>query len=761
MARLLRTIFLIFAVAASTASAAEPSVDTGVGSSLERPNVIIVLLDDVGFAASSTFGGPIPTPNYEAIAAGGARYNRFHTTAMCSPTRASLLTGRNPHRVGMGRITNLAFDASGYNSVIPDEAATIADILRDNGYATGWFGKNHVTPLWETTPVGPFDRWPSGLGFDYYYGFMPGAIDQFSPTLVENNRAVATQFDENYILDRDLADRAIGWMREVNSYAPTKPFLLYLATGTAHEPQQAPREWIEKFRGKFDQGWDAMREESYQRQKSLGVIPSDAVNTPRPASIPAWESLNVEEKAVAARLMEVFAAQLAFFDNQFGRITQELKDSGEWENTLIIYIDGDNGATVEGGVTGSTIQGLNLVKPDISYMYETLDEMGGPRTFENVPVGFSWAMSSPFQWNKRVASHFGGTRDGLVIHWPGKIARPDVIRSQFLHVSDIAPTIYEAVGVNYPKRFNGVKQMSLDGVSFYNTFENPEASELRDSQYFEMLGNRGFYEKGWMASSIPPKANWERKRVPDAAEWDWSLFHIDTDFSQAEDLAALEPEKLAKLKSKFARAAETNHVFPIDNIPPRMMAKSPPPNPFGFPGRYKFFRNETWISNGAFPDVMNRPWSLRTKIRIDSGDSEGTIVAQGGNQGGWGLFQFKGRPTFLYTMPGTPSRSWRIAPREALAPGEHVIEIEVLPKSEKKGAGVKVTMTIDGEQAADGLIDATLLRHMPEEGVGIGHDPGTPLIYDYRSPFRFEGEIDYVEITLADEKNSTREGAHN
>ncbi|NOW45107.1 arylsulfatase A-like enzyme [Novosphingobium sp. SG751A] len=488
------------AIAQTVPPALTPIVAHAPVAPAGAPNVLIVLNDDVGFGAAGTFGGPIPTPAYDALAAQGLCYNRFHTTAMCSPTRAALLTGRNPHHVNMGTITNLAVNAPGYTGILPKSAASIGRVLQLAGYSTAWFGKNHITPEWESTPVGPFDRWPTGLGFDYYYGFMNGATSQWTPALNENTVSVDPPRQPGYILDRDLADHLIGWMRLHVSIAPTKPFFAYLAPGSAHEPHQAPPEWIARFKGHFDQGWDKVREETFARQKRMGIIPANAVLTPRPAEIPAWDSLNAKQKALAARLMEVHAAQRAYCDAQFARIVAALKEAGQWDNTLVLYIDGDNGASAEGGQEGSVLGALNGPQTTPAYDWGKLRDLGEPWSSENYPAGWAWAMDTPFQYFKQVASHLGGIRDGLVISWPKRIARPGEMRHQFGYVTDIAPTIYEAIGITPPETVDGVAQIKLDGQSLLY-LGHVDAPERHRSQYFEMLGNRAFYRDGWLRAS--------------------------------------------------------------------------------------------------------------------------------------------------------------------------------------------------------------------------------------------------------------------
>jgi len=686
------------------------------------PNVLLVLLDDVGFAAASTFGGPVPTPNYEALAAQGLRYNRFHTTAMCSPTRAALLTGRNHHRVEMGGIVNLAFGEEGYTSVIPKSAATLGRLLQLNGYSTAWLGKNHLTPDWEIAPSGPFDRWPNGLGFDYYYGFMGGATDQFAPNL----------------------------LRQQHVLTPGKPFFLYLAPGTAHVPLQAPKEWIAKFRGKFDQGYDALRQETFERQKRLGVIPEDAELTPRPDSIPSWDDLTAEQKAVGARLMEVFAAQLSYFDVQFGRITDEIKRLGEWENTLVVYIDGDNGPDGASGLYGTMVEGLNGAPEHVDYMYEHLDEMGGPYSFNGYPAGWAWATASPFQYGKTIASHLGGTRDGLVVSWPRRIRDEGGLRSQFLHVTDITPTLLDAIGIAPPKIVDGVDQMTFDGVSFTDTFDDPDAPQRHTRQYFEMLGNRAYYEDGWMASTTPPTLPWARRPPPPPDDYAWELYHLADDFSQARNLATENPEKLKELEAAFRDAARANHVLPMNNNPVARQRDSSL-KPYATLGRnhFEYYRGESFLPNAAFPDVRNRAWTLGVDLSMPDSAASGVLITQGGYDDGWGLFLFDGLPTFIYKANNLPGQQWRLTAGQLLAPGAHHVQLEIAPESGEPGAAATASLTVDGGAAVKARLGRTLPNTFTfSDGVGIGRDFRTALTREYELPFRFPGEIGMVTIDL-------------
>lgn len=571
-------IFTVYPIAlfAQTSDASAPQYTPDNWPKIDKPaanapNILLIMTDDVGFASTSTFGGAIPTPVLSALAETGVRYNNFNTTGMCSPTRAALLTGRDPHDVEMGNINNLATGYKGYTSVIPKSAGMVAEILRQQGYATAAIGKWHITPPWELSAFGPFDRWPSYMGFSYFYGFHGGDTDQFRPALFENTVAITPPENPQYILDFDLADHAIAWVRQQKAVAPDHPFFLYLAPGTAHTPHSAPREWLLKFRGKFDKGWDAIRLANFKRQKKLGIIPKDAVLTPRPDFLAAWDSLPLERKRVYARMMEAFAAALAFQDHEVGRVLESLKQSGELDNTLVIFLQGDNGASAEGGKQGLMAEEsvINGYEENFDYIAKHIDDIGGPLAHSHFPAAWAWAMNAPFQYYKQVASHFGGTRNAMVVNWKGHIERPAAIRDQFLFVTDLAPTILEAAGIAAPKTLNGVEQVPMGGLSFASTFTDPLATSPRDTQVFEVMQNAGIYHKGWMASTRPAAAPWlvtsKSLEVP-FEQRRWELYHIDRDFSQARDLADSHPAKLQELKRIFMVEAKKHNILPVHGI---------------------------------------------------------------------------------------------------------------------------------------------------------------------------------------------------
>jgi arylsulfatase A-like enzyme len=717
------------------------------------PNVLLIMTDDVGFAASSTFGGPIPTPTFDNLAAHGLRYNEFHTTALCSPTRAALLTGRNHHSVGAGVIEELATGYPGYNSIIPKSAATIGEVLRQNGYSTSWFGKNHNTPDWENTPIGPYDRWPNGMGFDYFYGFMGGETNQWAPTLTENRNAVEPPHDDpTYNLDKDLADHAINWLHVQHTIAPDKPFLMYFAPGTSHAPHDAPKAWIAKFKGQFDQGWDKLREESFARQKKAGVIPANAELTPRPPEIPAWDSLSPEQKAVEAHMMEVYAAALSYCDDEMGRVLQALRDSGQIDNTIIIYIQGDNGASAEGTLGGTTndLNALNGVSEPFAYTKTRVADMGGPQTASHYPVGWAWAMDAPFQWTKQIASHFGGTRNGMVVSWPGHIKQEGGLRSQFSSVIDIAPTLYDVIGITPPTEVNGVEQKPLEGSSLAYSFNAPDAPTHHREQYFEMLANRAIYKDGWMASTHPKRLPWS----PSIAHYDpdsytWELYHVADDYSQAHDLAAQQPAKLAEMKEEFYKEAAKYQVLPIDTRTIERTAQSARPSNMNGREHITYYPGPARYGPGAWPDLRNRSWSLSTEIEVTKSDASGMIVTEGGRFAGWGLMLFDGKPCFIYKHSMQAPDMLRIDAAKALAPGKHKLELTFTSDAPFGfGIGATAVLSVDGVEAAKGHIAATTRAFMSTDGAAIGHDTGTPLIDDYRLPFAFEGTIKQVDFYL-------------
>lgn len=713
------------------------------------PNVLIIMTDDVGFAASSTFGGPIPTLTFDTLASQGLRYNRFHTTALCSPTRAALLTGRNHHAVNAGVISEIATGRPGYNGILPEDAVTFGRVLKDNGYSTAFIGKNHSTPDWETGPDGPFDRWPNELGFDYFFGFHGGETDQWAPALVENRNLIEPPTnDPDYILDRDLADRTISWLRTQSSAAPDKPFLVYYAPGTAHGPHHAPRGWIDRFKGQFDQGWDRMREESFARQQKLGVVPANAKLTPRPSQIPAWDSLSPDQKKLYARMMEVYAAALAYADDQMSRVVDEIRQQGKLDNTLVIYIQGDNGASAEGGLGGTTneIAALGGVYEPLEFTLSKIDTLGGPMAFGHYPVGWAWAMDTPFQWTKQVASHLGGVRNGMVMSWPARIKDVGQVRSQFSHVVDIAPTLYDIIGIKVPASIDGTLITPLDGKSLAASFDSKTAPG-RDVQYFEMFGNRAIYDHGWIASTTPERLPWTPGKNVDAAKFKWELYNLDEDFSQADDLVAKFPKKLAELQATFEQEAKRNNVLPVQASIFDRLAGGIRPSPLQGRQQLRFYPGETRYSNAAFPDIRSKSWKISAAVNLGTAAESGTVVTQGGRFGGWGLVMLSGKPTFAYKRSSLPQDQYRLESPTALGTGEHRIDLDFAYDGGGMGKGGVVSMTVDGVEVARTRLEKTVMGAWTLEGATVGWDSGTPVLEDYRVPFPLAG-VRYIDFTL-------------
>ncbi len=662
------------------------------------PNVLLIMTDDVGFGAASTFGGPIPTPTFDALARAGLRYNEFHTTAMCSPTRAALLTGRNHHAVASGSISNIAVDEEGYTSVIPKSAGTIAQVLHQHGYDTAWLGKNHNTPVWETGPMGPFERWPNGMGFDYFYGFNAAATDQFAPELVENRNPVdPPNSDPAYHLDRDLADHLLHWLGVQHTVHPDHPFFAYLAPGSMHSPHQAPAEWIAKFTGRFDQGWDKLREQTFARQKQLGIIPKSAVLTPRPARLPAWDSLSDTQKRIYARMMEVAAAQLAHADYQIGRVIDALRAAGQLDNTLVIYLQGDNGASLE-SLRGSNneLQSLMGIEPTDAQVAEEIGRHGGPSAYGNYPAAWAWATNTPFQWGKQVASHLGGLRDGLVISWPKRIAAVGQIRSQFHHVIDVAPTIYEAVGISPPQVVDGCEQQPLDGVSMVYTFDHPDAPSTHHEQYFEMLGNRAYYKDGWIASTTPQVLPFDRSNTAvDPLTFSWELYDLREDYSQSRDVAAQYPAKLAELQADFDAAARKYHVYPLaSNIMGRLGA-GVRPSPIAGRTHFVYEAGETRYPPNSFPPIGNE-WAMTAHLNVTTAKPDGPLVVQGDVFGGIGLLLDHGRPTFLYNPSGRALERVVLSSPTPLSPGAHTVRVSTERSPASGARAARLTLAVDG-----------------------------------------------------------------
>ncbi len=714
------------------------------------PNVLVFLTDDVGFGACSTFGGPVPTPALDRLAAEGLRFTQFNTAAVCSPTRASLLTGRNPHNVAMGSLANRSTGFDGYTSVIPKSAGTIAQVLQRNGYGTGMFGKSHLTPEWETSHVGPFDRWPTGLGFDYFYGFLGYDTNMWAPSLVENTTFIdPPRGDPPAHFDALMADRTIHWIRQHRAIAPGRPYFGYYATGTAHSPHHAPPEWLGKFRGAFEHGWDAMREQTFARQRALGIVPPHATLTARADVLPAWDSLPLEERRTGARLMEAFAAALAHADHQVGRVLDAVREMGDAENTLVVFIQGDNGGSAEGGLQGLLFEQsyANGFDEDPGYVRERLDDVGGPAAYNHYPAGWGWAMNTPFQYYKQVASHFGGTRNGLVMSWPARIRDGGGVRTQFHFVSDVMPTILEAAGVTVPASIDGIAQDPLDGMSMLYVADNPDLPSRRTMQIFECLENFAIYEDGWIACTRPVDHPWQplaMRKGSDPERRQWELYDVRSDWSQAEDLAARHPDRLAQMQGLFWKQAKMHSILPIH---PPTQGREGCPTLGGSRRVFEYDTRLTRIAVDAAPHTPGCSFSIAADVVVGPAESSGVLVSQGGRFGGYVLFIRDGRPVFHYNAID-PCRFTVRAPA-SLDAGLHRIVAAFRADRPVPGTGGVVSLSVDGKEVARGRVERTLRSFMNSEGFNVGSDTITPVCEEYRlEDSTFDGELLKVVFTL-------------
>jgi arylsulfatase len=722
------------------------------------PNVLVVLLDDVGFGASSAFGGPVHMPTAERLAASGLEYTRFHTTALCSPTRQALLTGRNHHSVGMGCITEMATAAPGYSSLRSNTKAPLAEILKLNGYATAQFGKCHEVPVWQTSPVGPFDQWPTGGGgFEYFYGFIGGECNQYEPELFEGTTPVTPprRAEEGYHLTEDLADKAINWVRQQKTLVGgDKPFFMYFAPGATHAPHHVPREWADKYKGKFDHGWDRQREFTFARQKALGVIPPDAELTRRHAEIPAWDDMPNDLKPVLARQMEVYAGFLEHADHQVGRLVDALEDLGVLDDTLVYYIVGDNGASAEGNLQGTFnemvfLNGITGIETT-EFLKAHIHEFGSPAAYNHYAVGWAHAMCTPYQWTKQVASHWGGTRNATIVHWPNGIKAKGELRHQFSHVIDVAPTILEAAGIPEPEMVHGVTQSPMEGGSMRYSFDDAKAPERHDVQYFEMFGNRGIYYKGFSAIT-KHRTPW----VPTATgaiPFDkdvWELYDGTKDWTQSKDLAKAMPEKLTELHLMFAIEAVKYNVFPLDD---RLVERIDPAvsgRPVLVKGQSQlFFPGTGRVPEGAVVNVKNASFSVTAEVTLADDKAAGVIIAQGGRFGGWSLYAKEGRANFAYNYFGL--ETFRTQAEAPIAAGTHQIRVEFAYDGGGLGKGGTVTLYYDGQGVGRGRIPHTQpLAFSAEETTDVGQESGSLVTGDYAEHNQFTGRIQWVQIDVA------------
>ena len=725
-----------------------PAFPKPVAAPAGAPNVLLILTDDVGFGAASTFGGPIPTPNLDRLAARGLVYNRFHTTAMCSPTRASLLTGRNHHAVGNGIVANLSTGFPGYTNILPKSAATVAEVLRQNGYNTAMVGKHHNAPEADVSPAGPFDMWPTGLGFEHFYGFMSAETNQFTPALYRGTTAIPTLKDG--VLDKALADEAIQWIHNQKASAPDKPFFLYYATGSAHAPLQAPADWIAKFKGQFDKGWDAVRAETVRRQKRLGIIPSATQDTARPDGLKAWSELTPDQRRINARFMEVYAAMLAYQDAQIGRVLDELDRMGESNNTLVMFIEGDNGAAAEGGENGSSnpmSAFANAMQEDDRLLLANLDKIGGPDAVANWGYGWAWATNAPFRWFKQYASHLGGTRNGLVVSWPDHIKARGV-RSQFTHVTDVMPTILEVAGLKTPDVVNGVAQQRIDGVSFAYSFAAPKAPERHDTQYFEMMGNHAIYHQGWLASSTPINLPWQRgdgSVLPN--QYKWELYDLRKDFSQAHDLAASQGAKLKEMQALFRKEAERNQVLPLDDrltLARFQAAEGQRPHR----STYSYWGAGISIPSVSAAPLLARSFRITADIDVPNEPATGALVALGSKFGGWSFYLKDGRPVALMAASQLAGDQSQVSSMQPLAAGQQRLVFDFRYDG-GVNAGGEMTISANGNIIGRGRIARTISK-LPEmsDTLDIGFDADTPVTSDYASGGHFPGRIGKVDIAV-------------
>src|SRR5664280_2338844 len=719
------------------------------------PNVLLIMTDDQGYGVPSTFGGVIPTPSLDRIANTGLRYIQFHSTALCSPTRAALITGRNHHSVGFGVIGELATGFPGYDSVIGPESATVGEILKENGYATAWFGKDHNTPGFTySTAAGPFDQWPVGMGFQYFYGFLGGESDQWTPYLFENTTAIYPWVGKkNYNLTTDLADKAIEYMRGLNAAAPDKPFFLYYVPGGSHSPHQPTQEWIDKFKGKFDMGWNAMREQIFANQKRLGVIPANAQLTPWPDDLPKWDSLTAVQKKLYARQAEVYAAYTAYTDYEIGRVIQEVQNMGKLDNTLIIYIDGDNGTSPEGSLSGTYNQmtaynGVMDVPEPLQLLHYR--DWGSDKTYPHMAVAWAWAFDTPFKWTKQIASHFGGTRQGLAISWPRHIDDPGAIRTQFHHIIDIVPTILEATGVQAPEYVDGIKQKPIEGVSMAYTFKkaNANAPTTHHTQYFEMIANRGIFQDGWYANTTPPHGPWILNApLPAPADYKWELYHLTEDYTQYNDLAAKMPDKLKEMQKVFDQEAAKYNVLPLNND---TFARALAPRPSATAGVTEFTYTgvNSGINSSNAPNILGRSYSIAADVTVPAGGGDGMLVTMGGRWGGYGLYILKGKPVFDYNMLILAQYRWE-GP-DALTPGKHTIVFDYTydgPGIAKGGTGV---LKVDGKVVdTQKQANSIAFLQVADETFDVGVDTRTGVNdKDYQVPFPFNGTINKLTFHL-------------
>ena len=718
----------------------------------KAPNVMVVLIDDQGFGQSSAFGGPCYEPTLEKLAATGLKYNNFNTTALCSPTRVALLTGRNHHLNNAGAIMELATGFPGNTGVRPNSVTPLAEMLRLNGYSTAAFGKYHETAPWEVSVSGPFDHWPTHSGFDKFYGFIGGETNQWAPGIYDGTIRVEHPKDPNYHFTVDMTNQAINWVNAQQSLTPDKPFFMYFATGATHAPHHAPKEYIDKYKGKFDQGWDKLREETFARQKAMGIIPQSAKLTPRPKEIPAWDDQTPEQKKLFARQMETFAGFAEHTDHEVGRLVSALEEMGEMDNTLFLYVVGDNGASAEGGPEGTynEMMALSGIVGNASQMMNHIDDWGSANTFPHYAIGWAWAGDAPFQWTKQIASHFGGTRNGMVVHWPNGIKAKGEVRTQFCHAVDIAPTIMEAAGLPFPKSVDGTEQTPFSGVSFLYSFDDAKAPSQHTTQYFEMFGNRAIYHDGWVACtrhSIP----WLMVQNPPLKDDVWELYNVNEDFSEADNLAAKNPDKLKELQKIFNEEAAKNHVFPIDDRRAERFDASIAGRPdlMGKRTSLTVYEGMTGLMENVFINTKNRSYTITADVELANANTNGVIISQAGRFGGWSLYMKGGKVHHEYNYFGLERTN--IGSTKPVTAGKHVIKYEFVFDGGKPGSGGKCALYVDDQKVAEGRIPKTQpFVFSADEGVDVGMDGETAVSNDYKEgDNKFTGSIHKVTVNTS------------
>jgi arylsulfatase len=721
------------------------------------PNVLVILLDDVGFGASSAFGGPVNTPAAERLANNGLKLNRFHTTALCAPTRQALLTGRNHHSVNMGGITEMATSAPGYTSVLPKEKAPLAMTLKLNGYSTAQFGKCHEVPPWQSSPLGPFDAWPTGGGgFEYFYGFIGGEADQYYPGIYEGTTALEPDKtpEQGYHFTEDMTNKAMAWVRQQKALMPDKPFFIYYAPGATHAPHHVPKQWIDKYKGKFDAGWDELREETFARQKKLGVIPADAVLTKRPDEIPAYDDMPAELKPILTREMETYAGFLEHTDHQVGRLIDTLEDLEVLDDTLIYYIIGDNGASAEGTLNGcfneiAVLNGMGTIETP-EFLMSKIDKFGSPEASNHYAVGWAHAMDTPYQWTKQVASHWGGTRNGTIVHWPKGIQAKGEVRSQFGHVIDVAPTVLEAAGIPAPTIVNSIQQAPLEGVSMLNMFNDAEAAEKHETQYFEMFCNRGIYHKGWTAVTrhgVPWVGAYERTFDEDV----WELYDTNTDWTQSKDLAKENPEKLAELQRLFLIEATKYGVLPLDDRSFERFNADLAGRPQLIKGKTQMlFGGMSRLPEHAVLQMHNKSYSLTAEIEVPESGANGVIVSMGAGIGGWSLYAKDGVLKHCYNFFGI--ENYFAEGQQVIPAGKHQVRMEFAYDGGGLAKGGSVSLYVDGKKDGEGRVEMTVPMLFGTDTCDVGRDAGSPVSPDYTSKdSEFSGTVNWVQMDI-DEK---------